>query len=112
MRASTFRATLFNAATLTTVSSTFSAGGLRKIVIYLDGTGTINAGVITVEEAHDDAYAGTWSLIDDTNATDLSAGKEVAVHLPEAGYGYVRVRISTEVGGGGSVTARVIAQGA
>lgn len=77
-------------------------------VIYIKGTGTTSSGVITIEEADwsptEFPYTGTWSSIITVNASDVTGGAQKAVHLSIGSYGWVRVRITTEVGGGGSVS--------
>jgi hypothetical protein len=78
--------------------------------IYLTGTGTTSSGVVTVEEADWDPqtavpYGGTWSAITTLNASAVTGGQQLAYHLPApSAYAFLRVRISTVIGGGGSVT--------
>lgn len=82
------------------------------VAVRADG-GTISAGVITVEEAdyaagQESVYSGTWSAISTIDLTTLSTLTAQAVyHFPTAGYGFVRVRVSTAVTGGGKVIAVV-----
>jgi len=86
--------------------------GYNQITIFLSSVGTTSSGVVTIEEADYDPlltgiYSGTWSTIGATvAASTFSAGAMVAVHLPApACYAYVRVRISTLIGGGGTISA-------
>ena len=72
-------------------------------VIFIKGTGTITSGVITIEEADTEDYSGTWSSIQAVNGTDVTAGAIKAIHLVQGIYRALRARISTNIGGGGSV---------
>lgn len=83
--------------------------------IYLTGTGTITGGTILIEEA-DYAnpavgYAGTWAQLGTVTATGLTAGAQLVTHLVDASYGFVRVRISAAITGGGSITAVLRSRG-
>lgn len=88
-----------------TTSDAVHCEGFPNIVVYLKSTGVTSSGVVTIEEADDENYAGTWSEITTVNASDVTGGAEVAVHLEVGAYGWVRVRISTVIGGGGSISA-------
>lgn len=110
---SPLRQILLSGATATTSSSQpVNCAGLTAIVAYCIGTGTLSAGVITIEEADylvpdeggtDLGYAGTWSAITTVNATSITAGVQSAIHFPLGAYRYVRARVSTTVTGGGTV---------
>lgn len=80
-----------------------------NFTFYLLGTGTTSSGVITIEEADSDenqVFSGTWSTVGTpTNASTLSGGVQIAVHLTAGAYSYLRARISTVIGGGGTITA-------
>ena len=78
-----------------------------RIVTYVTGTGTIDGGSLTIEEAADEGYLGTWSEIDTVDLTDVTGGAGVAVHLDVAAYRAIRWRIDDAVTGGGSVTVSV-----
>ncbi len=93
-----------------TTSDAADCSGMPHIVIYITGTGTTSSGVITIEEAEwaplaELPYGGTWSSLTTVNASDVSGGKQAAIHLPVACYAFVRARISTVIGGGGSISA-------
>ena len=89
--------------------------GFPYVSIYVSGTGTTSSGVITVETADYDpqmpqsGYAGTWSPVTTINATDVDAGKQKLVSLTTASYAFIRTRITTVIGGGGSVSTTIIA---
>lgn len=73
--------------------------------VYLYGAGTVSGGTVVVEEAHDETYAGTWSVIQSVTASTLN-GAGLAIHIG----GYVaalRVRVSSAITGGGSIGVKV-----
>ena len=93
--------------------------GYPYIVVYVKGStsGTISSGVVTIEEADWDKEVtpggpGTdaWSSIQTVNGADVTGGAQKAIHLAVGSYHFVRVRISTAIGGGGTVSAVIIAQ--
>lgn len=104
------RVLLLNAQTADeTLGPRVDCSGFTNIVIYVKGTGTTSSGVITIEEADYNPntevdYTGTWSAIITVNASDVTAGVQKAVHLPTGAYAWVRTRISTAIGGGGSIS--------
>lgn len=95
--------------------------GRANIVFYLSGVGTTSSGVVTFEEAAPKdfgsstnpvvfgASSGDYSSITTNNASDVSAGKQKAIHITVAAYCFVRARISTVIGGGGSVSCGCVA---
>jgi hypothetical protein len=83
----------------------------QENTVYITGTGTTSSGVVTIEESDWDpfdsaqVFSGTWSVITTVAASTLTAGGQTAVHLPApSAYAWGRVRISTVIGGGGTVT--------
>lgn len=78
---------------------------LRTYVVQ--GTGTTSSGVITFEEASWDPnsapYAGAWSSIITVNASDVTGGAQKFVHISSTAFAATRPRISTAIGGGGTV---------
>ncbi len=88
------------------------AGAVVELVVVIKGTGTISSGALTLEEAHTapkGSYGGTWSNILGTQTattidlTAVSGGKQLVYHIKGC-FWDVRPRISTNVGGGGSIT--------
>lgn len=80
-------------------------------IFYIRGSGTINAGAITIETASDPTYTGTWSALPSHTDPTLNVNPITVVSAAELTYKYkgvlaaVRARISTTVEGeGGSVT--------
>jgi hypothetical protein len=91
--------------------------GHTAVSVYLTGTGTTSSGVVTIETADFPAeleaasYSGTWSAVTTVNASTLTGGQQTQVILAAGCYSWVRVRVSTVIGGGGSVGAVVLAAG-
>lgn len=103
------RVVLLNALSAVSAQSIpFDASGRTDLVGYLTGTGTTSSGVVTIEEAdygpNDPIFGGTWSLITTLNASDVTGGQQLAYHFPLTAYGAIRARISTGIGGGGTVS--------
>lgn len=98
--------TLQNAATTgngTVVRLDAPGGVVMDFVIFVDWASGTTAGVITIEEAHDSGYSGTWSSL--TTATFLADATE-GIHLTGV-YRHLRARISTTVVDG-TVTVRLL----
>jgi hypothetical protein len=74
----------------------------------VQGNGTTSSGVITFEEAswgdNESVYTGTWSAITTVNASDVTGGAQKFVHISSTANAFTRPRISTAVGGGGTVS--------
>ena len=94
--------------------------GKMNVVFYLTSDGTTSSGVISIEEAAPKdlaanpvvfgAATGSYSLITTKNASDFTGDAQVAIHLDsDRAYCFVRARISTVIGGGGSVSAGCVA---
>ena len=96
-----------------TMSTPIDLSGLSQAVVWVTGAGVTSSGVVTLEEADYDpakeaAYGGTWSAITTVNASDVTGGATKAVHLPAYALPrWLRVRVSTAIGGGGSITVTV-----
>lgn len=102
------RTTLQSAATTGNGTAVDVSKATAGVTIYCEGTGTITSGVITIEESRDTATAGAWSSLTTITGTNITAGAVEAVHLTGV-YIAVRARISTTIGGGGSVTCELLA---
>lgn len=98
-----------------TTSQPVDLRGYSSLTIWQTGAGTISSGVLTIEEAPYDprtvgAYGGTWSAITTLDPTQVSGGATQAYHASgDRAYSFVRVRISTAIGGGGSLSATLTA---
>jgi hypothetical protein len=93
--------------------------GADYVTFYLTSTGTTSSGVISIEEGAPKKIdfpiqvpseaVGSHSVITTVNASTFTGDAQVAVHLTVASYLFVRARISTVIGGGGSVSAGCVA---
>lgn len=96
--------------------------GRQNVTFYCTstGTGVTSSGVLTFEEAApadltnepQPPFAGTtgnFSVITTKNAADFTGLAQVAIHLPVQAYCFVRARISTVIGGGGTVSVGLVA---
>jgi len=90
--------------------------GYKEIAIYVTGAGTTSSGVITIETADynptraaAELYAGTWSAVTTVNASDVSGGAQKHVPLTDSAYMWIRTRISTAIGGGGTISTVLVA---
>lgn len=83
------------------------AAGFALQTYVVQGTGVTSSGVITFEEASYEAeavpYAGAWSTITTVNASDVTGGAQKFIHISATANAYTRPRISTAIGGGGTV---------
>lgn len=84
--------------------------GRDELVFYFQSNGTTSGGTLKIEEAYYDpagpVYAGTWSQIGaDVLASAFTGTAQQAVHISPNSYVWVRVRVATDITGGGSVTA-------
>lgn len=84
-------------------------GQSSNVSVALQGTGTTSGGAVTIEECYYDpevtrgGYTGTWSTITTVNASDITGGKQVVVHVAASVWA-LRARISSDITGGGSIS--------
>jgi len=110
MITSTTRITLLDAVTTGQSQPIMMAAHIAP-TFYVIGTGTVSGGTVLIEEADANpetgpgGYSGTWSLVYTVTASDVSGGKQKAIHLtgPNS-YGYLRARVSSDITGGGTIT--------
>lgn len=93
---------------VTTGTSVYFSGAGRDITLYLGSIGTTSGGAVTIEEAgwstDEHPYSGTWSAIAVINASTFTGTAQVAYHLSSpTPYQYVRVRVSSNITGGGTI---------
>ncbi len=91
--------------TLTQSSQPIFCDGRGYLAFYFRNVGTTSGGTILVEEAdwgpYEGPYSGTWSTVYTQSASTISG--ESSYRPPVGAYGYVRVRISSAITGGGTV---------
>ncbi len=106
---------LLNAQTASgTTSAAVNVLGYKEIGIYVTGVGTTSSGVITIETADfnpatEVTYTGTWSAITTVNASDVTGGAQKHVPLTDSAYMWIRTRITTVIGGGGTISTALVA---
>lgn len=88
-------------------SQPINCEGRGYITIYFRSVGTTSGGTVLVEEADygdkEGGYTGTWSATVTQSASGFTGTVQLANHLGAAAYGYLRVRISATITGGGSI---------
>lgn len=99
-----FYETLQNAAASGNGSAVY-CGSAAHIVVYANWSAGGSGGVLSIEEAPTDDYAGTWSVL--ATVTQAGASQIDAVHF-SGSYRAVRARLTTPVAGG---TVTVTIQG-
>lgn len=86
------------------------------IAFYFRSVGTTSGGTLLVEEAdwdeQEQVYSGTWSVMTTISASSFTGGAQLAYHPSDSAYGWVRVRISSAITGGGTVLVSVRRRGA
>jgi hypothetical protein len=78
------------------------------LTIYLASQGATTGGTILIEEADytdvTQPYTGTWGQIQSIAASAFTGGAQLPVHVTPTAYGFIRVRISSTITGGGTIT--------
>ncbi len=72
-------------------------------VFYIVPAGTVTSGVVSIEESAIANYTGTWSLVTASGTVATDAQQALHLNVAANSYKYVRARISTAIGGGGTV---------
>lgn len=98
---------LLDAQTVDETAGIMFIGGLcDDLTIVIQQAGTTSSGIVTVEEAYytpqDTPYSGQWSLLTTVDVSTLTG--QTVIHF-EGSFWAVRVRISTVIAGGGTVSA-------
>lgn len=87
------------------------------ISIYLRSIGTTTGGTVIIEEADwsdfEAPYSGTWVQLASVSASAFTGGAQ-SVYRPtvDSAFGFIRVRISATITGGGTITAVARSRGA
>ncbi len=79
----------------------------RQVNWIVEGSGTIDGGVVKIECAASVDYSGTWHELDSIDAADLTGGKAYGNTFPMPPGGFLRIRISSAITGGGNITGRL-----
>ena len=113
-----FRALLLGTDTAGTYAGVTAIGSSRPIdassysllTFYLTSIGVTSGGTVIIEEADwdpaiDMPYSGTWGALQTISASTFTGGATLPVKISPNCYGFVRVRVSATITGGGSVVA-------
>lgn len=111
---------LFQQSADETTSQWIDVRGRTHLTFYLASTGTTSSGVIAFEETckmgnpsnqnEPTWYGGTNAqIITAVNASTVSGDNLAALHMPVSAYAWVRCRITTVIGGGGSLSVSLLA---
>lgn len=83
--------------------------------VYLRSIGVTSGGTVLIEEADwgplEAPYSGTWGVISTISASTFTGGAQLPVHITDSSYGYLRVRISSAITGGGTILASLRSRG-
>lgn len=87
------------------------------VSVYLRSIGTTSGGTVIVEEADwgefEAPYSGTWFQLASVSASSFTGGAQsVWRQTVDSAFGFIRVRISSAITGGGSITAVARSRGA
>lgn len=100
---------LQNAATTGNGNILINRGLNARLTVVFQSTGTTSGGTLIIEEAYYDpnsepTYAGTWSQIASVSASAFTGGAQQVYHVTQASCFALRVRISSTITGGGTVS--------
>jgi len=112
--ASATRTVLIPAGSTAGTSVALDRSEYELLSFYFTSAGTTSGGTILIEEADWDdltetPYTGTWSQIASIAASSFTGGAQVAYHISPTSVGFVRVRISSAITGGGTI--KVVSRG-
>lgn len=88
-----------------------NASGFDQIAVALESVGTTSGGTIVIEEASRRNYSGTWSQIASIAASSFTGGVQTVYHIAPIRAAWMRVRISSNITGGGKILAFLGEQG-
>lgn len=92
-------------------SQPIEVGANDELAFYFESSGTTSGGTVLIEEASRRNYSGTWSQVQSVSASDFTGTVQKAYHFSPNAYGWVRVRVSSTITGGGTVLVSVKKQG-
>lgn len=79
----------------------------EDLIVTYTSAGTTSGGTLLIEESDLASYTGTWSQIHSQAASGFTGNAKLAVHIRVGVGQWVRVRVSSDITGGGTVTATV-----
>lgn len=86
--------------------------GYDEICITFESVNTTSGGTLKIEVASRPNYTGTWGQIgSDVSASSFTGGAQLPVYVSPNAHSYLRVRISSDITGGGKVLVWLARQG-
>lgn len=83
-----------------------AAHNARQVAWAIEGSGTVTGGVVKIEAARTQDYAGAWHELDSIDfSVDVLTDKVYLGNYPNPIGGFVRTRVSSAVTGGGSISS-------
>lgn len=82
-------------------------GAHKDVCVTYTSNGTTSSGNILIEESDVPSYTGLWSQIDSQAAADFTGDAKLCAHVQLGAGLWVRARINTVIGGGGTVTVSI-----
>lgn len=92
-------------------SQPIRASGFDQIAVTFESVGTTSGGTLLIEEASRQNYSGTWSQIASVSASAFTGGAQQVYHVSPSRFAFLRVRISSNITGGGNVLVFLGQQG-
>lgn len=91
-----------------TFSQPIDVIGYTHLVAYMFANGTVTSGAVTflegaIDPDTDQPFSGTWATIGSA-VTAPTTGISTATHFTVGAYSHIQARISTAIGGGGSIS--------
>lgn len=78
----------------------------RQVSWTVKGAGTVSGGIVKIESADTSDYSGTWNELDSLDFSSAAlTDKEYQGTYPGSVGGFFRARVSSNVTGGGTITA-------
>lgn len=87
------------------------SAGYDETALYFESVGTTSGGTLLIEEASRADYSGTWSQVASVSASSFTGTVAIAYHIGPNAFAFLRVRISSDITGGGKVLVFMNRQG-
>ena len=81
--------------------------GHTDACVTFTSEGTTSSGNILIEESDLPSYTGTWSQVATQTAAGFTGSAKLCTHVQFGAGLWVRARINTVIGGGGTVTVTI-----
>jgi hypothetical protein len=101
----------------TGTSQPIDVRGYPLVSVVLESVGTTSGGTVSIEQALWDPskgnqpYTGTWSVIQSVAASTFTGTAQLFVNVSAIANGWIRIRISSTITGGGTFIGHMSACG-